>query len=142
MKILISLIGLLLVGVFFPYPRTTGPTEVGVRTVKWDPFKKRGVEEYVYQPGALYFFPFFLNDWHVLDTRLQNVEMTLDTTRGDRRIRDDLLFKTIDGNDISLDVIISYRIDPQKAPHIIQYVAANDFELKDNVVRTVARSRT
>ena len=78
MKILISLIGLLLIGVFFPYPRTTGPTEVGVRTVKWAPFKKRGVEEYVYQPGALHFFPFFLNDWHVLDTRLQNVEMTLD----------------------------------------------------------------
>ena len=31
--------------------------------------------------------------------------------------------KTIDGNDISLDVIIAYRIDPQKAPYILQYVA-------------------
>jgi len=142
MKILISLIGLLLVGVFFPYPRTTGPTEVGVRTVKWAPFKKSGVENHVYQPGALHFFPFFLNDWHVLDTRLQNVEMTLDATHGDRRIRDDLLFKTIDGNDISLDVIVSYRIDPQKAPMIVQQVAMNDFELKDKVIRTVARSRT
>jgi regulator of protease activity HflC (stomatin/prohibitin superfamily) len=142
MKILLSLIGLLLVGVFFPYPRTTGPTEVGVRTVKWAPFKKSGVENYVYQPGALYFFPFFLNDWHVLDTRLQNVEMTLDATRGDRRMRDDLLFKTMDGNDISLDVIVSYRIDPQQAPMIIQRVAVDDFELKDKVIRTVARSRT
>lgn len=141
MKVLLSLIGLLLVGVFFPYPRTTGPTEVGVRTVKWAPFKKSGVEEYVYQPGALHFFPFFLNDWHVLDTRLQNVEMTLDA-RGDRRMRDDLLFKTIDGNDISLDVIVSYRIDPQQAPMIVQHVAVNDFELKDKVIRTVARSRT
>jgi regulator of protease activity HflC (stomatin/prohibitin superfamily) len=142
MKILISLIVLLFVGVFFPYPHTTGPTEVGVRTVKWAPFKERGVENHVYPPGALYFFPFFLSDWHVLDTRLQNVEMTLATTSGDRRIRDDLLFKTMDGNDISLDVIVSYRIDPLQAPMIIQYVAANDFELKDKVIRTVARSRT
>jgi len=33
-----------------------------------------------------------------------------------------LLFKTIDGNDISLDVIIAYRIDPKKAPYILQFV--------------------
>jgi regulator of protease activity HflC (stomatin/prohibitin superfamily) len=143
MKILISLIGLLFVGVFFPYPRTTGPTEVGVRTVKWDLLKESGVDKYVYQPGALhFFFPFFLSDWHVLDTRMQNVEMTLAATSGDRRMRDDLLFKTMDGNDISLDVIVSYRIDPLQAPKIIQEVAANDFELKDKVIRTVARSRT
>lgn len=142
MRTLIFLIGVVVLAIFFPYPHTTGPTEVGVRTVKWSPFRKSGVEDRVYQPGAVYFFSMVLNDWHVFDTRLQNVEMTLDPTRGDRRLRDDLLFKTIDGNDISLDVIISYRIDPQKAPYIVQYVAANDFELKDNVMRTVARSRT
>lgn len=142
MKILVVLIGLFFFGVFLPSPHTTGPTEVGVRTVKWDLLKKSGVEDYVYQPGALYFFPFFLNDWHVLDTRMQNVEMTLAATSGDRRMRDDLLFKTMDGNDISLDVIVSYRIDPLQAPKIIQEVAANDFELKDKVIRTVARSRT
>lgn len=68
--------------------------------------------------------------------------MTMDPKRGDRTHRDDLLFKTIDGNDISLDVIISYRIDPPKAPQILQFVAGSDAELKDNVIRTVARSRT
>ena len=80
-----------------------------------------------------------LNDWHTFDTKLQNVEMTFG---GDKRTRDDLLFKTIDGNDLSLDVIISYRIDPPKAPLILQTVAADDDELKDKVIRTVARSRT
>src|SRR5207244_7198380 len=55
--------------------------------------------------------------------------------------RDDLRFKTIDGNDLALDLIISYRIDPAKAPYILQRVASSDFELKDNVVRTIARSR-
>ncbi len=143
MKILILLLALIFGVVMFPYPRTTGPTEVGVRTVKWDFLKESGVDPQVYQPGALYFFfPFFLSDWHVLDTRMQNVDMTLAATSGDRRMRDDLLFKTMDGNDISLDVIISYRIDPTQAPKIIQEVAANDFELKDKVIRTVARSRT
>jgi len=57
--------------------------------------------------------------------------MTTIPNAGDKQYHDDLLFKTIDGNDIGLDVIISYRIDPQKAPFIVQYVAVDDFELKD-----------
>jgi regulator of protease activity HflC (stomatin/prohibitin superfamily) len=142
MKIVSILIVTVLLGAFLFSPHTTGPTEVGVRTIKWTVFGKKGVENYVYQPGGVYFFPAVINDWHVFDTKLQNLEMTYDPKRGDRRLRDDLLFKTIDGNDISLDVIISYRIDPQKAPLILQNVASGDFELKDNVVRTVARSRS
>ncbi|MBI3757778.1 MAG: prohibitin family protein [Deltaproteobacteria bacterium] len=142
MKILSTIIVIILLGAFLFSPHTTGPTEVGVRTIKWSLFGKKGVENYVYQPGGVYFFPAVINDWHVFDTKLQNVEMTHDPKRGDRQMRDDLLFKTIDGNDISLDVIIAYRIDPEKAPLILQHVASSDFELKDNVVRTVARSRS
>ena len=130
-----------LLAVFAFWPHTTGPTEVGVRTVKWSLFAPKGVMDAVYAPGATYFFPAVLNDWHTFDTKLQNVEMTFDPSRGDRLHRDDLLFKTIDGNDISLDVIVSYRIDPAKAPIIVQYVGTTDWELKDKVVRTVARSR-
>ncbi len=121
--------------------KTTGPTEVGVRTVKFGIFKKKGVEDYVYPPGGTYFFLPLINDWHTFDIKLHNMEMTISATRGDRKVKDDLLFKTIDGNDISLDVIISYRIDPNKAPFILQHVAPNDEMLKDNIVRTVARSR-
>lgn len=131
----------LLLGVFLFFPHTTGPTEVGVRTIKWALFAPRGVEPRVYEPGAVYFFPAVLNDWHTFETKLHNIEMTHDPKRGDKLYRDDLLFKTIDGNDISLDVIVSYRIDAAKAPYVLQYVAANDFELKDKVVRTIARSR-
>jgi len=85
--------------------------------IKWSPFAAKGVEARVYQPGAVYFFPAFLKDWHVFDTKLQNVEMTRDPRSGDKRVHDELLFKTLDGNDISLDVIFSYRIDPEKAPY-------------------------
>lgn len=121
-------------------PYTTGPNEVGVLTVKWSPFGKRGVQENVYPPGQTTFRAPFIYDWNTFNTRQQNVEMTGALDRGDRSGRDDLLFKTIDGNDISLDVIITYRVDPEKAPHILQRVASSDEELKETIVRTVARS--
>ena len=121
---------------------TTGDTEVGVRTRKLALIAPKGVEDKVYAPGSTYFFLPYINDWNTFDTKLQNLEMTFHKDRGDRKSRDDLLFKTIDGNDISLDVIIAYQIDPAKAPHILQYVAPNNEELRQKVVRTVARSKT
>jgi regulator of protease activity HflC (stomatin/prohibitin superfamily) len=123
------------------YPHSTRSTEVGVRVIKWSPFEKRGIVQKVYPPGATYFFPLFLNEWHTYDTKLFNIEMT--AGRGGSRLeKDDLLFKTIDGNDISLDVVISYRIDPAKAPQILQIGAANNYVLEEKVVRTITRSIT
>jgi SPFH domain / Band 7 family len=122
-------------------PHTTGETEVGVRTRKMAFIGQKGVEDRVYAPGATYFFLPFINDWNVFDTKLQNLEMTFSQERGDRKSRDDLVLKTIDGNDISLDVIIAYRIDANRAPHILQYVARDDEALRDKIVRTVARSK-
>ena len=118
---------------------STDPTEVGVRTRKIG--TNKGVEQKSYPPGATYFFLPFINDWNTFDTKLVNVEMTFDSNRGDRRNRDDLVFKSIDGNDIALDVIISYRIDPTKAPYILDNIANDSVRLKDVVIRTIARSR-
>ncbi|MFC1770352.1 SPFH domain-containing protein, partial [Candidatus Margulisiibacteriota bacterium] len=42
---------------------------------------------------------------------------------------------------ISLDVIISYRINIEKAPYILEFIAKNDRELRNKIVRTIARSR-
>jgi regulator of protease activity HflC (stomatin/prohibitin superfamily) len=123
------------------WPHTTGPTEVGVRTIKLGITGKKGVEPRYYAPGSTYFFMPIINDWHTFDLNLQTMEMTFDPRRGDLRARDDLLFKTIDGNDISLDVIIQYRIIPDKAPYILQNVAESDELLRQNVVRAVVRSR-
>ncbi len=122
-------------------PRTTGDTEVGVRTIKLGLIAKKGVEDKVYPPGSTYIFLPFVNDWHTFDTKLQNLEMTVNPTHGDRKTRDDLLFKTIDGNDIGMDVIIAYRIDPSKAPYILQFVARDNRTLREKIVRTVARSK-
>jgi regulator of protease activity HflC (stomatin/prohibitin superfamily) len=135
---------LLGISIFFTggcVPHTTGETEVGVRTRKMAIFSTKGVEDRIYAQGATYFFLPFINDWHVFDTKLQNLEMTFSSVRGNRKTQDDLIFKTIDGNDISLDVIIAYRIDAAKAPYILQYVARNDNALRETIVRTVARSK-
>jgi regulator of protease activity HflC (stomatin/prohibitin superfamily) len=128
---------LTLEGCFF---RSTGPTEVGVKVRKWS-LTRKGVDPEIYQPGATFIVLPIIHDWYTFDTKLQNMEFTIKRGRGDRQTRDDLLFKTIDGNDISLDVIISYRIDPKKAPDILQFIARDDTELRENIVRTVARSR-
>ncbi|MFH1154312.1 MAG: SPFH domain-containing protein [Pseudomonadota bacterium] len=120
---------------------STGETEVGVRTRKLGIFGEKGVEAKVYEPGSTFILIPIINDWHTFDTKLQNLEFTLDQNRGDRRNRDDLLFKTIDGNDISLDVIIAYRIDPAKAYLILQNVAGSNQELRDKIVRTITRSK-
>lgn len=122
-------------------PHKTGTTEVGIRVKKISITGEKGVEDKAYSPGAVYFLMPFINDWYTLDTRLFNLEMTLNPYTGDKKGRDDLIFKTIDGNDISLDVIISYRIMPEKAPYIIQHVAKNDDDLKNKIVRIVARSK-
>jgi len=122
------------------WPHRAGSTEVGVRTIKFGIFKKQGVEDKLYAPGSTYFFPPIINDWHTFATEVQTVEMTYDPKRGDLKARDDLLFKTIDGNDISLDVIIQYQINPKKAPYILQYVAENDYMIRQKVVRAAARS--
>ncbi len=120
---------------------STDSTEVGVRTRKFTLLGQIGVEDKAYAPGSTYVFMPFINDWHTFDTKLQNLEMVSDRSRGDRRSRDDLLFKTIDGNDISLDVIIAYRIDADKAPYILQNVADSNRTLREKIVRTVARSK-
>ncbi|MEW6077156.1 MAG: SPFH domain-containing protein [Thermodesulfobacteriota bacterium] len=122
-------------------PHSTGETEVGVRVKKLALWGEKGVSEKIFPAGSTYFFLPFINDWYTFDTKLQNMEMTFQKGRGDRLSHDDLLFKTIDGNDIGLDVIIAYRIVPEKAPYILQNVARNDEALREKIVRTIARSK-
>jgi len=138
----IFLLGIVVISATGCMPHQTGSTEVGVRTIKWSPFVKSGVSQQIYAPGATYFFPPFFNDWTVFDTKLRNMEMTIKPNKGAHLGPDDLLFKSIDGNDISMDVIIAYRIDPPKAPYILEHVAASNLELEEKVVRTIARTVT
>lgn len=122
-------------------PYTTGATEVGVRTIKWSPFGAKGVQSEVVPPAQTVFLPLFITDWNTFDTRLEKLEMTATINKGDRGGNDSLLFKTIDGNDIGLDLTVQYRVIPEKAPMILQTVARTDEELKENIMRAISRSK-
>ncbi|MDB6110793.1 MAG: domain / band 7 family rane protein, partial [Pedosphaera sp.] len=88
-----ALVALFLVILSLKSVVSTGTTEVGVHTVKWALFGKSGVENKVYQPGATYFFLPIFNEWETFDARLQIVEMTATTGKGDSHSADDIPFK-------------------------------------------------
>ena len=117
---------------------STDSTEVGVRTRKlWN----AGIEhDHKYPPGATYFFVPFLSDWATFDIKLQNLEMTVSSNRGDRIGDDAVEFKTTDGNDISVNVTIAWRIDPDKVAYLLQHVGHSTSEVKEKLVRPSCRS--
>src|SRR6266550_3405482 len=110
-------------------PHHTGATQVGVRFSKITGTVERA------DPGATYFFAPFVNDWKTFDVSTQNLVMTAQTAEGDRSTKDDLRFKTRDGNDIETDVTIRWRIDPHRAATIWREVAPTTEALQERVVR-------
>ncbi len=119
---------------------STDSTEVGVLTRKVAIFGKSGIQAESYAPGATYFFPAFITDWAVYNVALQNLEMVADKTKGDRADRDDIEFKTHDGNDIAVDVTVSWRVNTEKVSWILEHVGSSTEEVKENLIRPAARS--
>src|SRR5687768_2499277 len=114
-------------------PHTTAATEVGVR------FNKITRATEIAPPGATYFFTPVVNDWTKFDVSTQNLIMSAKVAEGERREKDDLRFKTRDGNDIETDVTVRWRIDPTKAAQIWQLVAPSTKQLKERLLRPQAR---
>ena len=112
-------------------PHTTEATEVGVR------FNKVTRATEVSAPGATYFFVPVLNDWTTFDVSTQNLIMS---AKADEKQKDDLRFKTRDGNDIETDVTVRWRIDPSRAPFIWQSVGATTEDAAAKLVRPLARA--
>ncbi|RME21422.1 MAG: prohibitin family protein [Deltaproteobacteria bacterium] len=121
-------------------PHSTGSTEVGVRVAKVGLFEPKGVSPEPYPPGATYFFAPVINDFYLYDTALQNLVMSRDAGAGNRYGDDALYFKTIDGNDISVDVTVAWSIDPPKAPYLLQFVGPNTQSVEEKLVRPVSRT--
>ncbi|MEW5851081.1 MAG: SPFH domain-containing protein [Myxococcota bacterium] len=112
-------------------PYSTAPNEVGVRVNKIT-----GVDSRVHPPGGTYFFAPFITDWYTFNTRTVALEMTAKGT-GDA---EDVEFKTRDGNDVAVDVTVLYHIDPAKAVDILTKGARNDEELREVLIRPLARA--
>jgi regulator of protease activity HflC (stomatin/prohibitin superfamily) len=119
----------------------TGETEVGVLVCKIAlGCESKGVQKATYPPGSTNFFAPFIRDFYTFDIKIQNLEMVLDTKRGDRKAHDDLEFKTTDGNDISMDVTVVWQVDPKRAPDILQLVGTSTPAVKEKLVRPLART--
>ncbi len=121
-------------------PHSLESTEVGVRTVRFALVGETGVASEPYAAGQTYFFPPFINDWAVFDVGLQNLAMTRAKDTGVREGDDSLRFKTADGNDISVEVTIAWRVDPAKAAYVLQFVGSSTAEVEEHLVRPVART--
>lgn len=115
-------------------PHHTSATQVGVRFSKITGSVERA------DPGATYFFAPFINDWKTFDVSTQNLVMTAKTTAGDRSGKDDLRFKTRDGNDIETDVTVRWRIDPARVELVWKHVAPSTQEVKERLIRPLARA--
>jgi len=115
--------------------RSTKSTEVGVRVNKLT-----GVDATVYPPGGTYFFAPFVTEWYTFTISQVTLGMTLNNDNDDREDKDDVEFKTRDGNDVAVDLTLVYRVDPEKVVHILQNVARSDDEVKELVVRPLART--
>jgi regulator of protease activity HflC (stomatin/prohibitin superfamily) len=115
-------------------PHQTEATEVGVK------FNKLTHSFELKEPGATHFFLPVLNDWQTFDISLHNLAMTADVRSGDRQGKDDLRFKTRDGNDIETDVTVRWRVDPTRAAHVWQLVAPSTELVEERLVRPQARA--
>jgi len=115
-------------------PHTTAATEVGVK------FNKVTKSYEVKEPGATHFFMPVLNGWKTFDVSLQNLVMSARVEEGSRQEKDDLRFKTRDGNDIETDVTVRWRIDPRRVARIWAHVAPSTEEVQERLVRPFGRT--
>ncbi len=117
--------------------RSTDANEVGVKFCKIFCGEER-VE--TIEPGRTIFMLPLANDWYTLDISMQDFYMTRAADSGDRRRRDDLLFKTREGNNISQDVVLTWKVDYRRAERIIEEVGPDLQHIKEKYVRPIARS--
>src|SRR5262245_9838246 len=115
-------------------PHTTAATEVGVK------FNKITGAYEIKDPGATHFFLPIVNDWKTYDISLRSLVMTAEASGSDRADKDDLRFKTRDGNDIETDVTVRWRVDPTKVSQLWKTVAPDTDTVEARMVRPQARS--
>ena len=116
---------------------TTDSTEVGVRTRK---IFGAGIEQKVYDPGATYVFFPWLSDWATFDIMIQKLEMTSAKERSERSGDDAIVLKTIDGNDISIDITVTWHINRDQAPYILARGGRSTAIIKEELVRPACRA--
>ena len=81
--------------------------------------KRTGKIELINQSGVK-IYNGITQEFFTLNKTIQTIEMTSTSGSGDRKGRDDLKIKTIDGSDVYMDVLVQYRINAAEAVKIIE----------------------
>lgn len=93
------------------------------------------LESEILQPGQVHWVLPVFKSFYKLDSRFFNLQM-IQTTQNEHG---DLEFKTDDGNDIGVNMVISYRIDVSKLKFIFTKVGQTNEDIQ-KIVMTYARS--
>jgi hypothetical protein len=83
------------------------------------------------------------NDLYILDKTVQTLDMTAILSRGDRKEKDDLKIKTIDGSDVYVDMKVQYQIIPDMADVVLKTSGSgNNYKEKwaRDYVRSICRN--
>jgi hypothetical protein len=83
------------------------------------------------------------NDLYILDKTVQTLHMTALLSRGDRKDKDDLKIKTIDGSDVYVDMKVQYQIIPDMADVVLKTSGSgNNYKEKwaRDYVRSICRN--
>ncbi len=118
-------------------PYSTDSDEIGVRYCRWWCVGERSE---LIPPGQTVFRMPFNTDFYTLNISVQNFYMTMDTKTGDRPERDDIVFKTREGNNMGQDVVLNWKIDHAQADKVISQVGAEMDNIREKYVRPLARS--
>jgi len=116
-----------------------GTDEVGVKTVYLSITGDTGVQHEAYGTGYHIYVPPFTG-FSVLKKSEQKLEMTRHPEQGSRAGNDELKLKTVDGNDIWVDITLSWHVVPEQAWVVVDQVGEQVDHIEDQVVRPVARS--
>ena len=99
--------------------------KVGVRTQQYALFASKGVVPRDYDVGFHRNFG-LMDRWELFDATVQTLELSRDPREGDRRSADDVQIKTDDGNHVSMDMTVKYRIKPDEAHLLFQKLGRGD----------------
>lgn len=130
---------LLIMGLAFSMVRvgTVTGEEVGILL-----HRLSGEIEVISNPGKI-IYNGLLGDFSVLDRTLQTLEMTETVGRGERKGKDDLKVKTVDGSDVYVDLKVQYRIIPEMAAEIVKSSGLGDLYKRKwarDYVRSICRN--
>ncbi|NOZ13127.1 MAG: hypothetical protein GXO69_05700 [Acidobacteria bacterium] len=112
--------------------------EVGVKTTYFSFTGETGVDRQVYGTGYHVYIPPF-SGFSVLNKTEHKLEMTRKSGEGSIPRADDLKLKTSDGNNLWVDITVSWRVDPENAWRTVKNVGERIPVIEETAVRPIAR---